>query len=474
MRMIDTKTLTVAQAHEQLKNGDITAVALAEAVLAVIEQDNAELNAYLEVYDDVREQARAADKLIAQGNIMPLTGIPISVKDNILVKGKTATCSSKILTGYSAPWDATVIADLKAQGAVLIGRTNMDEFAMGSSTETSAFGMTRNPIALDRVPGGSSGGAAAAVAMGGALLSLGSDTGGSIRQPAAFCGLVGLKPTYGAVSRHGLMAMASSLDVIGPLSRTVADAELLFNAIAHHDAYDATTIPESVRSENHTPLRKVIGVPWSFIEREGVDADVLANFKQSIERMKLAGYEIRDIALPHAAYALPAYYIIQPAEVSSNLARYDGVRFGYRSENGNDLLDTYVKTRGEGFGKEVRRRVILGTYVLSAGYHDAYYNQANKARALITKDYQNAFQSVDVIATPTTPTLPFKPGEKNTPLSMYFADLFVCPANIAGVPAISIPSGKNAEGLVYGFHLTAPHHREDILFTVGKDFESAA
>lgn len=470
--MIDITTLTVASAHEKLKNKEITAVALAQAVLAVIEKENAEINAYLEVYDDVIEQARAADALIAQGNIQPLTGIPISVKDNLLVKGKTATCASKILTGYVAPWDATVIADVKAQGAVLIGRTNMDEFAMGSSTENSAFGMTQNPLSPGHVPGGSSGGAAASVAMHGALIAFGSDTGGSIRQPASFCGLVGLKPTYGAVSRHGLMAMASSLDVIGPIAKTVADAEIFFKVTAHHDPYDATTLAHDERTFV-TPLRKVIGVPWQFIESEGVDADVIANFKQAIERLKQAGYTIRDITLPHIAYALPMYYIIQPAEVSSNLARYDGVRFGMRSE-GRDLLDTYMKTRGEGFGKEVRRRIMLGTYVLSAGYYDAYYNQASNVRSLLRQDFEQAFAEVDAIATPTTPTRAFKPGEKTTPLAMYFADLFVCPANMAGVPALSIPSGIDTEGLAYGLHLTAAHNREDILFTIGKDFESAA
>lgn len=471
--MIDVKNLTIAQAHDALKKGEFTATQLAQAVLDVIEKDNAEINAYLEVYDDVMEQARAADEVIAAGKQGPLTGIPIAYKDNILIKGKKATASSKILTGYVAPYDATVTEYLKKEGVVFIGRTNMDEFAMGSSTETSAFGMTRNPLDTERVPGGSSGGAAAAVAMGGALASFGSDTGGSIRQPASFCGLVGLKPTYGMVSRHGLMAMGSSLDQIGPFARTVADAELLFNAIAHQDVYDATTISETDRAAAKPAMRKVIGVPWKFIETDGVDADVVANFKESIEKLKAQGYEIRDVNLPHLPYALPTYYIIMPAEVSSNLSRFDGVRFGLRVE-GKDLLDTYQKTKGEGFGKEARRRIMLGTYVLSAGYYDAYYNQANKVIALLREDFNKAFKDVDIIATPTTPTLPFKPGDKKDPLSMYFADIFTVPANLVGAPAISIPSGKDAHGLVYGLHLTSPHLREDILFTVGKDFESAA
>ncbi len=471
--MIDIKQLTIAQAHEQLKTGTITAVTLAEAVLAVIEKDNAEINAYLEVYDDVLEQARAADALIAAGTIGPLTGIPIAYKDNILIKGKRATASSKILEGYIAPYDATVTERLKKEGVVFIGRTNMDEFAMGSSTETSAFGMTRNPIDTSRVPGGSSGGSAAAVAMGGALASFGSDTGGSIRQPASFCNLVGLKPTYGSVSRHGLMAMGSSLDQIGPFAKTVADAELLFTATSGHDVYDATTLTNDERSQEKTPMKKVIGVPWQFVEAEGVDADVVANFKESIEKLRSAGYEIRDVALPHLPYALPVYYVIMPAEVSSNLSRFDGVRFGLR-EQGKDLLDTYMKTRGIGFGKEVRRRIILGTYVLSAGYHDAYYNQANKVRALIAADFEKAFHDGDVIATPTTPTVAFKPGDKKDPLAMYLADIFTVPANLAGNPALSLPSGTNTDGLPYGLHLTANHQREDILFTIGKDFESAA
>lgn len=471
--MIDVKNITITQAHDALKKGEFTAVQLAEAVLAVIEKDNAEINAYLEVYDDVLEQARNADELIAMSKQGPLTGIPIAYKDNILIKGKRATASSKILAGYIAPYDATATEYLKKEGVVFIGRTNMDEFAMGSSTETSAFGMTHNPLDTSRVPGGSSGGAAAAVAMGGALASFGSDTGGSIRQPASFCGLVGLKPTYGMVSRHGLMAMGSSLDQIGPFARTVSDTEVLFNAVSHHDAYDATTLTEAERNADKKPMRKIIGVPWKFIETDGVDADVVENFKASIEKLKSQGYEIRDVDLPHLPYALPTYYIIMPAEVSSNLSRFDGVRFGLQVK-GKDLLETYQKTKGEGFGKEARRRIMLGTYVLSAGYYDAYYNQANKVIALLREDFAKVFKDVDIIATPTTPTLPFKPGDKKDPLSMYFADIFTVPANLVGTPAISIPSGNSAEGLPYGLHLTSAHLREDILFTVGKDFESAA
>ncbi len=467
---IDLKELTIKGASEHLKDGDFTARELVEACLKKIEEKNGRINAYLEVFEDALEQADMADKKIKLGNISALTGIPMAVKDNILIKSKIASASSKILSNYRATYDATVITKLKKAGAIFLGRTNMDEFAMGSSTENSAYGATKNPHDETRVAGGSSGGSAAAVAMNGALASLGSDTGGSIRQPASFCGAVGLKTTYGAVSRFGLMSMGSSLDQIGPIAKTVGDAEIIFDVISGYDKFDSTSVPERER-DKPAKSKKTIGVPYSFIEREGIDKEVLANFKETLEKLKSSGYEIKDIELPHLKYSLAVYYIIMPAEVSTNLARFDGVRYGLRKE-GETLLDSYKKTRGNGFGKEVRRRIMLGTYVLSSGYYDAYYNKATSVRALLEKNFRNAFQEVDAIATPTTPTPAFKIGEKTgNPLEMYLADIFTVPVNLAGVPAVSIPSGKTQSGLPLGFQLIAPWWGEASLFEIGKSFE---
>ena len=481
MIKIDLKTLTIEKAHNFLIKGDFSAVDLTKAYLEEIKKKNKDINAYLEVYEDVIKQAEEADKMIKRGEATMLTGIPLALKDNILVKGHKVTAASKILGDYKGGYDATVIKKLKAQGAVILGRTNMDEFAMGSSTENSAFGVTKNPHDPARVAGGSSGGSAAAVAMDGALFALGSDTGGSVRQPAAFCGAVGLKPTYGAVSRYGLMAMGSSLDQIGPVAKTVADAEIIFNAIAGHDEMDATSIPVELRQATKTLRQaqgkpKRIGVPRDFMNQEGFDAEVLANFNQSLEKLKKLGYEIVDIELPNAKYSLPVYYILMPAEASTNLSRFDGTRYGLRSV-GKNLIETYNKSRGEGFGREVRRRIMLGTYVLSHGYYDAYYNKANKVRNMIEQEFIKAFDikngGVDAIATPTNPTPAFKIGEKSkNPLAMYLSDIFTVPANIAGIPAISIPAGFSKDGLPLDLHISAPHFREDILFTIGKEFEN--
>lgn len=466
---------TIKEAHELLKNKKITSVELTESFLNSIKEHNGDINAYLEVFDDALEQAKEADARIAAGDMDMLTGIPLAMKDNILIKGKTASAASKILEPYTATYDATVTEKLKKSGAVLIGRTNMDEFAMGSSTENSAFGITKNPRDTTRVPGGSSGGSAAAVAMEGALAALGSDTGGSIRQPASFCGVVGLKPTYGTVSRHGLMAMASSLDQIGPLTHTVEDAEILFNVIKGHDTMDSTSCPEP---EWRTPKNKTltIGVPKDFLEMEGVDPEVLKNFNDSIEKFKQAGYTIKDVSLAELKYALAAYYIIMPAEVSSNLARFDGIRYGL-SVKGENKVDDYAQTRGEGFGKEVRRRILLGTFVLSSGYYDAYYNNANLVRAIIKKAFRDAFTDVDIVAMPTSPTPAFRAGEKvDDPLQMYLADIFTVPVNLAGVPAISIPSGTvecDGKELPLGLQLVAPEFGEPLLFEAGKVFEGA-
>jgi aspartyl-tRNA(Asn)/glutamyl-tRNA(Gln) amidotransferase subunit A len=481
--MINLTDLTIIKARKSLDNGDFTAVELAQAYLDNIAKKNDEIFAYLEVYNDVLEQAKRADEMIKAGKGGPLTGIPLAVKDNMLVTGKESTSSSKILKGHIGTYDATVIAKLKAAGAVLLGRTNMDEFAMGSSTETSAYGKTKNPRDITRVPGGSSGGSAAVVASDMALAALGSDTGGSIRQPAAFCGVVGMKPSYGAVSRFGLMAMASSLDQIGPFTKTVEDAEIIFDAICGSDPMDSTTVPEKLHPVKDERKTLKIGIPRDFLSMKGLDKAVLENFEATIAELKKKGYEIIDVSLPYMKYSLATYYILMPAEVSSNLARFDGIRFGL-SEQGKDVIDSYKKTRRTGFGEEARRRILLGTYVLSAGYADAFYNKAIQARKLIRKDFEKAFTSVDVIVTPTTPSPAWKLGAKmDDPLAMYLADIFTVPANIADLPAVSVPSGivseegpASAEGygvaktdLPVGFHIIAPYFREDILFRVAKD-----
>lgn len=465
--MIDVTTLTIEKAAKHLKAGDFTAVELAEACLKKIEESDKEINSFLEVYDDVLAQAAEADKKIA-GSASPLTGIPLAVKDNILIEGRRASAASKILEGFVAPYDATVIARLKTRSPVFVGRTNMDEFAMGSSTENSAFGPTRNPYDPTRVPGGSSGGSAAAVVMGGALAALGSDTGGSIRQPASLCGLVGFKGSYGAVSRYGLVAMGSSLDQIGPLARTVSDAELFFNAIAGADCLDSTSV--SLPPAREGGLR--VGVPSDFLEK-GIDQDVLRNFKESLERLKDCGCETRELKFAALHYALPVYYIIMPAEASTNLSRFDGVKYG-RREEGGDFFDDYRATRRH-FGSEVRRRIMLGTYVLSSGYYDAYYRLAVALRSLLRREFESAFGLVDFIATPTSPTPAWKIGEKaGNSLSMYLSDIFTVTANIVGLPAISIPSGlvrREGVDLPVSIQLMAPYKADPALFSLGKRFE---
>jgi len=471
---IDIGKLTIKKAAEHLKNGDFSAVDLASAYLENIKQKNGEIFAYLEVFDDVLEQAKHADEMLATGKGTTMTGIPLAIKDNMLITGKESTSASKILKGHIGTYDATVIKKLRDEGAVFLGRANMDEFAMGASTETSAYGKTKNPIDTSRVPGGSSGGAAAAVAGEMALAALGSDTGGSIRQPAAFCGIVGMKPTYGAVSRFGLMAMASSLDQIGPLARTVEDAEIVFNAIRGYDKNDSTSMPDTLLLEREVKKGLRIGVPRDFLSMEGLDKRVLENFNGKLEDLKKKGYEIVDVSLPYLKYALATYYIIMPAEASSNLARFDGVRYGL-SVKGNDVSDSYKKTRAQGFGEEVRRRILLGTYVLSAGYADAFYNKAIQAQKIIRKDFERIFKEVDLVATPTTPSPAFKFGEKtDDPVQMYLADIFTVSANIAGLPGISVPSGFVSEGgkeLPLGFQLMSPHFCESMLFRAALDAE---
>jgi len=469
--MIDLENLTIEKAHQALKAGDFTCMELVEAYLEVIKEKNGELNAYLEVYDDVLAQAERAQQKFADGTDTLLTGVPFAVKDNILIKGHIASAGSKILGNYTATYDAFVIKKLKEYGAVFTGRTNMDEFAMGSSTQTSAYGVSRNPIDPSRVPGGSSGGSAAAVAANMALVSLGTETCGSVREPAAFCGLVGLKPTYGAVSRNGIIAMGNSLDQVSPFAKNVEDAEIIFNLLSEYDAEDSTSVPDQLRVSTTKTSNKKIGVPWHLFEK-GVDPDVMENFKSSMEKLKGEGYEVVDIKLPFSKYSLEAYYIIMPAEVSTNLARFDGVRYGYSDKGAKNLMETYTKSRGVGFGKEARRRILLGTYVLSHGYYDAYYNKAVKVREKIKSEVVKAFEEVSLIATPTVPMTAFKIGEKmDDPVAMYLCDIFSAPANLSGVPSIALPSGKTKENLPLSIQFMAAHFAEQDLFAVGKKFQ---
>jgi len=473
----DIANLTIRKAHEHLLEGDFTAVQLTQAYLDQIKKENPKIHAYLEVFSDAIDQAREADTKIAAAkkagaDFSLLLGIPCAIKDNILIKGRIASSASKILESYHATYDATVIEKLKREGVVFLGRTNMDEFAMGGSTENSAFGLTRNPRDPERVAGGSSGGSAAAMAMDGALFALGTDTGGSVRQPASFCGLVGLKATYGAISRYGAMAMAASLNQIAPFGKTVEDCEIVYDAIRGKDPRDSQTIDDSVYPKKRIGKKKpIIGVPRSFLKGDGIDKATLAAFDAALVTLEAKGYEVKEVSLPNISYALMVYYVIMPAEVSSDLARFDGVKYGLHVD-GKDVIDDYFKTRRAGFGREAIRRILLGTYVLSSGYYDAYYNRANAVRKLITDEFMKAFESVDLIATPTTPGPAFKPGEKSDPVAMYLEDIFTVTANITGMPAISVPSGTSEKGgieLPVGIQLTARPGDEATLFEAGRD-----
>ena len=462
--------LTIVEAARMLRGGECSVRELWDACALAARERNDELNAYLELFDADEEAIVAAQKRIdEEGEDAPLLcGIPLAIKDNILIKGHIASAASKILANHTAIYDATGIGKLKEAGALFVGRTNMDEFAMGSSTENSAYGVVRNPKDTTRVPGGSSGGSAAAVAAYGALGSLGTDTGGSIRQPAAHCGLVGLKPTYGRVSRHGAIALGSSLDQIGPFAKTVGDVKALYATIAGKDAHDATTIDESTYSLTPVPDKLRIGVPRDLL-KEGIDEDLLALFDETLAKLEGEGHVIIDIGLPTSSYALPVYYVIQPAEASANLARYDGIRYGHAAR-GKDLLEDYVLSKTEGFGKETKRRILLGTFVLSSGYIDAYYRKADAARGLLTAEYDKAFGVCDVVAFPTTPSPAFRFGEKSDPVSMYLEDIFTVTANLTGMPAISVPVGEVARDAVLlpvGIHFTAPKGAEELLFKAG-------
>lgn len=429
---------------------------------------NGELNAYLELFDADDAAIEAAQKRIDEGDSSLLVGIPLAVKDNILIEGNVASAASKMLENYHATYDATVIKRLKEAGVLFLGRTNMDEFALGGSTENSAFGVTKNPHDTRRVSGGTSGGSAAAVAADLAIAALGTDTGGSIRNPASYCGVVGLKPTYGAVSRSGVIAAASSFDQVGPITKTTEDAQILFNAIRGIDTKDSTTIPDGLyEAKKKEP--KVIGVPMHLFA--GIlDADMLERFQSTLQK---TGLKIKEIEIPSAKPALAAYYIINFAEVSTNLARFDGMRYGL-ARRGKTLLDDYVDSRTEGFGEETRRRILLGTFVLSSGYIDAYYKKACAARVQLTREFNEAFKNVDIIATPTMPTPAFKIGEKSDPLSLYLEDAFTVLANLTGMPAISVPMGfleRDGEKLPVGIHFAAPHQSEDSLFSIGNTVE---
>lgn len=464
---------TIASLRKQYLAGETTPTEVVKDSLAVIAEKNKDINAFLDVYDEAVKEAEAATASIKKDgdNTPPLTGIPIALKNNILVKGKRATAASKILENYKAIYSATITKRLKQAGAIIIGATNMDEFAMGSSTENSAFGPTKNPVDTTRVPGGSSGGSAAAVAMGAVPAAIGTDTGGSIRQPASFCGLVGFKPTYGAVSRYGLMAMGSSLDQAGPLTHTVKDAEVLHTIMSGNDPMDATTITTDTYPDVPVKETYTVGVPTDFLG-EGIDPAVRKVFDEHIESIKKAGHTVVDISLPLFEKGLAAYYIVMPAEVSSNLARYDGIRYGL-SEEGDTLLDVYEKTRAAGFGEEVKRRILLGTYVLSAGYYDAYYGKAELVRIKMREELAEVFKTVDLISLPTTPTAAFKLGALKDPLSLYRQDIFTVPVNLTGIPAISLPVGyveqeSGEPRLPVGVQYLGPHGGDTRLFDIGK------
>ena len=445
-----------------------------EKAIGDAERLNPTLNSFLSI--DAGHALAAADEIEKRAGQSPLFGMTIAVKDNICTKGTQTTCGSRILANYKAQYDATAVERLNAAGAVVIGKTNMDEFAMGSSNETSAFGAVKNPWDVERVPGGSSGGSAAAVASGVVRAALGSETGGSVRQPASLCGIVGLKPTYGRISRYGLVAFASSLDNIGIFSRTVADTASVLGAIAGRDERDATSadvpVPDFSSQLDVDIAGKRIGVPRALFG-EGLDGEVRAAVERSIENFRSLGAEIVDVELPYANYGIAVYYIIATAEASSNLARYDGVRYGFRAEEAGSLREMYFKTREEGFGEEVKRRIMLGTYVLSSGYYDAYYAKAQRVRALVKRDYEKAFASCDAILTPTSPSTAFRIGEKsNDPLAMYLNDVYTVSANLAGVPAISIPCGLSSGGLPIGTQLVGNFWSEATLLNLAHKYES--
>ena len=471
--------LTIHELQKLIRSGKVNSSDIVRSVFKRIDAVEGSVHAYISFMKEYAfEEAAKADHSIREGNIRTLTGIPIALKDIVCTKGFLTTCGSRILYSYIPPYDATVVEKLKEAGAVFTGKTNMDEFAMGSSTETSYFGITKNPWALDRIPGGSSGGSAAAVAADECIASIGSDTGGSIRQPAALCGVVGMKPTYGRVSRYGLIAFASSLDQIGPLTKDVEDCAIMMNAIAGYDPRESTSVPLDVPDYTAFLSRGIdgfkVGIPKEYFIK-GIDPEVTEAMTRAMKAIEGLGASCIEISLPHTEYCLAVYYIVAPAEASSNLARYDGVKYGFRAEDCRDLLDIYKKTRSAGFGAEVKRRIMIGTYALSSGYYDAYYKKASQVRAMIKSDFEEAFKDCDVILTPTSPTPAFKIGEKmDDPLQMYLSDIFTISTNLAGIPGISVPCGFTRQGLPVGAQFLAGHFEEGKLLQIASAFEKHA
>ena len=476
---MELNQLTIHELQEKIKAGKTTSTEIVQAVFRRIDAVEKDVHAYiLLTREKALEGAAHADEEIKKGNIKTLTGIPIALKDLLCTKGVTTTCASHILHNYVPPYDATVVEKLRDAGAVFTGKTNMDEFAMGSSTETSYFGITKNPWDLERIPGGSSGGSAAAVVADECIASIGSDTGGSIRQPAALCGVVGMKPTYGCVSRYGLVAFASSLDQIGPFTKDVEDCAIMMNILAGYDPRESTSVPVDVPDYRQFLSRGIdgwkVGIPKEYFI-EGIDAEVRDAIQQTIKVIEGMGAKCIEVSLPHTEYCLAVYYIIAPAEASSNLARYDGVKYGFRSLDGRDLMEMYKKSRSAGFGAEVKRRIMLGTYVLSSGYYDAYYKKASQVRALIKQDFDEAFKQCDVLLTPTTPTPAFKIGEKtDDPLQMYLSDIFTISTNLAGIPGMVVPCGFTRAGLPVGVQFLAGHFEEGKLIQIAAAYEKNA
>ncbi len=470
--------LTLVEAHQKLRKRDISATDLTEAILRRITETDNRVHAYVSICDGgAREQAKRADaKLAETASKNPLLGIPIAIKDNFLTREVRTTCASKILGDFISPYDGTAVAKLRSAGSVFTGKTNLDEFAMGSSTENSAFFPTRNPWSLERVPGGSSGGSAAAVAADQCIAALGTETGGSIRQPAAYCGIVGLKPTYGRVSRYGIIAFASSMDQVGPLTKNVPDCALMLEAIAGYDPADSTSVDLPVPQYSAGLTGDIkglrIGIPKEYFVA-GIQSEIEDALRAAIRLLEKNGARIEEISLPHTPYAVAAYYLLATAEASSNLARYDGMRFGHRTRT-NDLVETYMRTRQEGFGPEVKRRIMLGTYALSAGYYDAYYLKAQKVRTLIKQDFDDAFKRCDALVTPTAPTTAFRIGEKTgDPLQMYLSDIYTLSINLAGLPALSLPCGFDSETLPIGMQIIGKHFDEATILRIAYAYEQA-
>jgi len=470
--------LSISELRDRLDGGELSAKDVTQAYLDRIASTDEQVKAFVTVTEEeALAQAEQAQSAISSGKAGPLTGIPLGIKDVICTKGIPTTCSSKMLENFRPPYDATVMERLKGQKAIMLGKLNMDEFAMGSSTENSAFFPTHNPWDLERVPGGSSGGSAAAVAARQCAAALGSDTGGSIRQPASFCGVVGMKPTYGRVSRYGLVAFASSLDQIGPFARNVKDSALLLSAICGHDRRDSTSAPMEAEDFSASCVAGAdglrVGVPAEYFV-DGMSSEVEEAVRAAIKALEDAGATVEEISLPHTRYAVPTYYIVATAEASSNLSRYDGVKYGFRAKEYSNLMEMYKRTRSQGFGQEVKRRIMLGTYCLSAGYYDAFYKKASHVRGLIIRDFKEAFQHCDVIATPVAPTTAFRLGEKtDDPLQMYLSDIFTIPVNLAGVPGISLPCGFDSKGLPIGIQLISKHFDEATLFKAAYNLEMA-